>query len=91
LVELLVLIALLSLSAFAFKSASLTQQNAVVLQESFDRGILDLSRWILTKDGDFAEMSVDVYDTDPAETTDRRLMLRASTMGTDDSTVKFLG
>ncbi len=91
LAKLLGLIALLSLSAFACKSASPPQQNTLVLQENFDRGTLDLSRWIVTKDGDFAEMVVDVVDADPGESVDYRLKLRANTLGTSDDTVKFLG
>ncbi len=91
LAKLLVLIALLSLSALACKSASPPQQDGVVLQEHFDRGTLDLSRWIVTKDGDFAEMVVDVIDADPGEVVDYRLRLRANTIGTSDNTVKFLG
>lgn len=61
-----------------------------VFAEDFEKGRLDLSRWEVTHDGDFAEAVVDVVDLAPDEHTDHRLRLRASTIGTSDP-LKFLG
>jgi len=61
------------------------------LQDNFQEGRLDTSRWQRTQAGDFNEITVDVIDVDPGEGADYRLRLRANTIGTRDDTVKFLG
>ena len=53
-------------------------------QDDFSSPSLQGERWVITAAGDFKERTVDV-------TSDHRLRLRASTMGTRDDTVKFLG
>lgn len=65
-------------------------QSPLIFQEDFEQGILDLSRWEVTRDDDFAEATVDVVDVDPGEDADYRLRLRANTIGTSDP-LKFLG
>jgi hypothetical protein len=71
-------------------SEARSQEKELVIQDDFDEGSLDLSRWELTRDGDFAESLVDVYDVDPGEDTDYQLRLRAKTIGASDP-LKFLG
>lgn len=88
LAKLLIMMLLLSLGTSACGSSKM---NPVSLNEGFDEGTLDQSQWIITKEGDFTDMSVDIYDANPAETIDQRLRLRANTIGTSDSTVKSLG
>ncbi|MFA4837352.1 MAG: hypothetical protein WC749_14955 [Dehalococcoidia bacterium] len=60
-------------------------------QDDFESGFLDLSRWQVTRENDFAQSIVDVRDVDPSEGKDHRLRLGANTIGTDDATVKFHG
>jgi len=59
--------------------------------ENFSGGILNTQTWQITREGDFEESIVDVYDIDPGEDVDYRLRLRANTIGTSDDTVKFHG
>lgn len=59
--------------------------------ENFSGGILNAQAWQITREGDFEESTVDVYDVDPGEDLDYRLRLRANTIGTSDDTVKFHG
>jgi hypothetical protein len=66
-------------------------QNPQDWSDSFSLGGLDSQRWKVTRAGDFKESAVDVVDVDPGKASDRRLRLRAGTLGTDDATVKFLG
>lgn len=47
--------------------------------------------WQITREGDFKESMIDVYDADPTENVDFRLRRRANTIGTRDDTVKFHG
>jgi hypothetical protein len=61
-----------------------------VFAEDFEKGRIDLSRWEVTSDGDFAEAIVDVVDVAPGDETDYRLRLRANTIGTSDR-LKYLG
>ena len=61
------------------------------LRDNFSEGIMDSELWQITRDGDFKESTVDIYDADPAENVDFRLRLRANTIGTKDDTVKFHG
>lgn len=61
-----------------------------VFAEDFEKGRIDLSRWEVTSDGDFAEAIVDVVDVAPGEETDYRLRFRTNTIGTSDR-LKYLG
>ena len=63
----------------------------VELQDNFSEGILDQELWQITREGDFKESTIDVYDVDPTENVDFRLRLRANTIGNRDDTVKFHG
>jgi hypothetical protein len=60
-------------------------------EESFSEGTLDVKRWTPTSEGDFEGKSIDVFDVRRLSKPDFRLRLRASTRGTRDDTVKFLG
>jgi hypothetical protein len=59
--------------------------------EDFERGRLDAKAWVTTGEGDFRERLADVVDIGSRGLPDRRLRLRADTMGTRDDTVKFVG
>ncbi|KAF5410453.1 MAG: hypothetical protein C5S47_06755 [Candidatus Methanogasteraceae archaeon] len=63
----------------------------VKFNENFSEGILNTQTWQITREGDFEESTVDVYDVDPGEDVNYRLRLRANTIGTSDDTVKFHG
>ncbi len=63
----------------------------VELRDNFSDGTLNLQLWQITREGDFKESIIDVYDVDPTENVDFRLRLRANTIGTRDDTVKFHG
>ena len=63
----------------------------VKLNENFNEGILNTQTWQITREGDFEESTVGVYDIDPTGDADYRLRLRANTIGTSDDTVKFHG
>jgi hypothetical protein len=65
-------------------------QSGVVFGDSFEQGIVDVSRWEITSDGDFTEAVVDVLDVEPGGASDYRLRLRANTIGTSDP-LKYLG
>jgi hypothetical protein len=63
----------------------------VELRDNFSNGTLNHKLWQITRDGDFKESTVDIYDADPTKKVDYRLRLRANTIGTKDDTVKFQG
>ena len=63
----------------------------VELRDNFSEGTLDSELWQITREGDFKESTIDVYDADPTKNVDFRLRLRMSTIGTRDDTVKFHG
>jgi len=63
----------------------------VELQDNFSDGTLNPQLWQITREGDFKESTIDVYDANPTENADYRLRLRANTIGTKDDTVKFHG
>jgi len=63
----------------------------IKLDENFSERILNTQTWQITREGDFEESIVDVYDIDPTGDVDYRLRLRANTIGTSDDTVKFHG
>ena len=65
-------------------------QSTLLFREDFEKGSLDLSRWDITTEGDFAEVVVDVVDINPDEKTDYGLRLRAGTIDTTDP-LKYLG
>jgi len=57
-------------------------------EEHFTSAKLDMARWVLTRKNDFHESTIDVIGTKEAE---RRLRLRADTMGTNENTIKYHG
>lgn len=59
----------------------------VEFREDFSKGRLDSKRWVITKEGDFREWSVDVIRVD----SEFKLRLRADTIGTSPKTVKYCG
>lgn len=63
----------------------------IFFKDDFSGGTLDNDNWVVTREGDFKESTIDVYDADPGEKEDYRLLLRANTIGTRDDTVKFHG
>ena len=63
----------------------------VELRDNFSEGIVGQELWQITREGDFKESTIDVYDADPTENVDYRLRLRMNTIGTKDDTVKFHG
>ena len=63
----------------------------VKFNENFSEGVLNTQTWQITREGDFEESTIDVYDVDLTEDVDYRLRLRANTIGTSDDTVKFHG
>ena len=65
--------------------------SEVEFNENFSEGVLNPQTWQITREGDFKESIIDVYDVDPTENVDYRLRLRANTIGTKDDTVKFHG
>jgi len=66
-------------------------KNGSIFNENFSEGVLNPHTWQITREGDFKESIIDVYDVDPTENVDFRLRLRANTIGTRDDTVKFHG
>ncbi len=64
-------------------TAKIEETNSSIFNENFNEGILNAERWQITREGDFEESTIDVYD--------HRLRLRANTIGTSDDTVKFHG
>ena len=65
--------------------------NSSILIDNFSEGILNTQTWQITREGDFKESIIDVYDIDPTENVDYRLRLQANTISTSDDTVKFHG
>lgn len=65
--------------------------NNSVFDDNFSEGILNTQTWQITREGDFKESIIDVYDIDPTENVDYRLRLQANTIDTSDDTVKFHG
>ncbi len=55
--------------------------------EDFSSGSLDAANWVATSKNDFKEKTIDVVKSGASN----HLRLRASTMDTDDKTVKYLG
>lgn len=65
-----------------------TAQNSVWL-ETFDSQAIDTDAWSFHREGDFREALADIGAPSPEGAA--QLRLRADTIGTDDSTVKYLG
>lgn len=61
-----------------------------VFKEDFDLGTLDLTLWQITKDGDFKEEEITVFNSAGNKKQDYKLKLRANTLGTSDP-YKYLG
>ena len=72
-------------------SGDISIKNTSIFNENFSAGILNPQTWQITREGDFKESIVDVYDVDPSEKVDSRLRLGLDTISTKDETVKFLG
>ena len=67
-------------------------RGEVVFREEFATAALPPRVWAITRENDFQESTIDIVQVDDAGgDEDRRLRLRASTIGTDDRTVKFHG
>jgi hypothetical protein len=84
------LVGVLSMFLFSIAGCLSVLRRPEVFVEDFEKGRLDISRWEVTSDGNFAEAIIDVVDVAPGEETDYRLRLRANTIGTSDP-LKFLG
>jgi hypothetical protein len=65
--------------------------DVIAVRDNFSDGTLNPQLWQITREGDFKESTIDVYDADPTENVDYRLRLRMNTIGTKDDTVKFHG
>ena len=65
--------------------------NKTISNENFVEGVLSAQTWQITREGDFKESIIDVYDLGLSENVDFILRLRMNTIGTRDDTVKFHG
>jgi len=63
-------------------------EEAVIISDDFQSGVLSEKHWKLTRQGDFKISTIDVYAVDKG---DLRLRMLADTIGTRDDTVKFHG
>ena len=68
----------------------------LAFEDNFNVDTLDITKWVLTKQNDFEESTIDLTKVKQDEDeknpdTEKHLRLRASTMGTDDKTVKYHG
>jgi len=88
--RLISLVGILSVFLFSIAGCTSIVRRPELFTEDFEKGRLDLLRWEVTSDGDFAEAIVDVIDVASGEETDFRLRLRANTVGTSDP-LKYLG
>lgn len=84
------LIGFLSIFLFSAAGCVFVSRRPGVFVEDFEKGLLDLSRWEVTSDGEFTEAYMDVIDVAPGEEADHWLRLRANTIGTSDP-LKYLG
>ena len=89
-VVLITLVFVLVLLCYGLKIGDRTDE-VIAMRDSFSDGTLNPQLWQITREGDFKESVIDVYDVDPSENVDYRLRLRANTIGTRDDTVKFHG
>jgi hypothetical protein len=92
-----ILIPLTLIVSFAFPATADTIKNEgqgegqkVLFQEDFSESELDMSRWKLTRDGDFNQMAVDLQRVEREGRDDHRLRLMANTLETSDP-IKHLG
>ena len=91
---LIVLVGLLAVNIFNIEdkaSGVISTKNVSMFNENFSAGVLNAQTWQITREGDFKESIIDVYDVDPSENVDSRLRLGMNTIGTRDYTVKFEG
>lgn len=65
--------------------------EVIAVRDNFNGGCLNPEIWQITREGDFKESTVDVFDVAPTGNGDYRLRLRMNTIGTKDDTVKFHG
>ena len=77
-------------AAETLEQTAKSQMERMLFVENFDRGSLDISKWKITKDGDFNQFAVDVKDIDSSADVDYRLRFMANTIETSDP-VKYLG
>jgi hypothetical protein len=89
-VVLITLVLVLVLVCYGLKIEDRTDE-VVTVRDNFSDGTLNPKLWQITREGDFKESIIDVYDVDPTIDVDFRLRLRANTIGTRDDTVKFHG
>ena len=89
-VVLITLVFVLLLVCYGLKIGDRTDE-AIAVRDNFSDGTLNPQLWQITREGDFKESTIDVYDADPTENVDFRLRLRMNTIGTKDDTVKFHG
>jgi hypothetical protein len=68
--------------------ASVPSTDSVPFLETFADAALHPETWVVTRKNDFSESTVDVVGTTPEN---RRLRLRAATLGTRETTVKYHG
>ncbi len=61
----LIILCLLSALLPAVTGCSPPPESGLLIQDNFDSGNLDISRWQIIQSGDFASMVVDVIDVDP--------------------------
>jgi len=91
---LIVFVAILTVNTVKIEekaSSTISITNSSIFNENFSEGFLNPQTWQITREGDFKESTIDVYDADPTENVDFRLRLRMNTIGTRDDTVKFHG
>jgi hypothetical protein len=86
----IVLVVILTVYTVKMKEKN-ESMHEVIFQENFSEGVLNPQTWQITREGDFKESIIDVYDVDPTENVEYRLLLRMNTIGTKDDTVKFHG
>ncbi|RZB31368.1 MAG: hypothetical protein AEth_00698 [Candidatus Argoarchaeum ethanivorans] len=89
-VVLITLVFVLVLLCYGLKIGDRTDE-VIAVRDNFSEGTLNPQLWQITREGDFKESVIDVYDVDPLENVDFRLRLLANTIGTRDDTVKFHG
>ncbi len=89
------LLLLLLVTAYSNESRDELKKSVskkIEFSEDFDMGIFNPAKWQITREADFKESIIDVYDVNPAEDIfDYKLRLKANTIGTSDDTVKFHG
>lgn len=91
LISLIGLLALNALNTEPKVSGDISVNNTSTSSENFSEEILNPHTWQITREGDYKDSIVDVYDVNSSENVDYRLRLGLNTIGTRDENVKFLG